>query len=152
MMPLYKMIATWFGCGLISPGPGTWGSLGAIPFGVLIYWLGGLYALIPAIFIITLIGYWAAHKFEKATNTHDSSMIVVDEVAGQWIALLAAGLNPVLIAAAFILFRFFDITKIWPANWIDEKVPGAAGVMGDDIIAGFYALLCVIGLRYAGLS
>ena len=77
---------------------------------------------------------------------HDSKMIVIDEVAGQWIALLPAALNPALILIAFILFRFFDILKPWPISFIDKKVPGALGVMGDDIIAGLFAAICVFAV------
>jgi phosphatidylglycerophosphatase A len=150
-MTTVNCLATWFGLGFLKPSPGTFGSLGALPFGIAIYYYGGLYALIAAIFLITLIGLWAADQFDKNMGTHDNGMIVIDEVAGQWIALLAAGLNPFFIFLSFILFRFFDITKIWPSNRL-EKLPGAWGVMADDIMAGIYAALCIIGLRYAGLG
>jgi len=152
----YTWLATWFGCGLINPAPGTWGSLGALPFGIAIFAFTGIWGLAIATILITIIGYWASDQFEKATNTHDNKMIVIDEVAGQWIALMPvfyfSGYNPTLIIAAFILFRIFDILKPWPVSFFDKKVKGAAGVMGDDIIAGLYAAGCLIGLIYAGLG
>ncbi len=142
----YVWLASWFGCGFINPAPGTWGSLGALPFGIIIYMFGGASGLAVAAFIVTLIGLWSADKFDKAMDGHDSKMIVIDEVAGQWIALIPAALNPALILIAFILFRFFDILKPWPISFIDKKVSGALGVMGDDILAGLFAAICVMGL------
>ncbi|PCI56335.1 MAG: phosphatidylglycerophosphatase A [Alphaproteobacteria bacterium] len=142
----YVWLASWFGCGFINPAPGTWGSLGALPFGIILYMVCGAYGLAVAAFIITLVGLWSADKFDKAMDGHDSKMIVIDEVAGQWIALIPAALNPILILFAFILFRFFDILKPWPISFIDKKVPGALGVMGDDILAGLFAAICVVGL------
>lgn len=143
---VYVRIASWFGCGFLSPAPGTWGSLGAIPFGVAIYAGGGQTALILCVIMITVIGLWAAHKFDHAMDGHDSKMIVIDEVAGQWIALIPAALNPLYILIAFIAFRVFDIAKPWPISFIDKNVKGALGVMGDDIVAGLLAALVVIGL------
>ena len=140
-------LASWFGFGFINPAPGTWGTIGAIPFGVVIYALCGAWGLALATIIITIIGFWAADKFDKSMSGHDSKMIVIDEVAGVWIALIPAGLNPLLIIAAFITFRFFDILKPWPISFIDKKVKGAMGVMGDDLLAGVIAALCIIGIN-----
>ncbi len=142
----YTWLASWFGSGFINPAPGTWGSLAAIPFGVTIFALGGAYALTVAAIMITVIGLWAAHHFDKDMDGHDSKMIVIDEVAGQWIALIPAALNPFLIVIAFIMFRFFDILKPWPIGFIDKKIDGAAGVMFDDVVAGLFAAICVIAI------
>ena len=142
----YTWLASWFGCGFINPAPGTWGSLGALPFGILIYAAGGAYALSLAVIVITLIGFWASDKFDKAMDGHDSKMIVIDEVAGQWIALIPAALNPSLIIFAFISFRFFDILKPWPISFLDKKVKGTPSVMGDDIVAGLFAYICVMAV------
>ncbi len=142
----YIWLASWLGSGFIKPAPGTWGSLAAIPFGLIIYGYGEASALAIAVIIVTIIGLWAADKFDKAMDGHDSKMIVIDEVAGQWIALIPAALNPLLIIIAFITFRFFDILKPYPISFIDKKVKGAWGVMGDDIIAGIFAALCVMGV------
>lgn len=146
-----KIIATWFGAGLLPKAPGTWGSLAAIPFGLMIYKFLGPAGLALATIAITFLGAWAAAEFDKHEQTHDNSRIVVDEVAGQWISLLPAGLDPFLIVLSFLLFRAFDITKPWPCRNL-EKLPGGWGVMADDIAAGFYALIIITGLRYAGLA
>jgi phosphatidylglycerophosphatase A len=140
----YTWIASWFGCGFINPAPGTWGSLGALPFGIAFYMLGGSPLLAIAAACITVLGLWAADRFDKAVDGHDSKMIVIDEVAGQWMALIPAALNPYLVLVAFIAFRFFDIIKPWPACFFDKKIKGAVGVMGDDIVAGLYAAAVVI--------
>lgn len=140
----YTWIASWFGCGFLNPAPGTWGSLGALPFGIVLYMLGGGTVLTVAALIITIIGLWAADLFDKAMDGHDSKMIVIDEVAGQFLALIPAALNPYLILIAFMSFRFFDILKPWPVSFFDKKVKGAVGVMGDDIVAGLFAGLIVI--------
>lgn len=142
-------IATWFGCGLMRPAPGTWGTLGALPFGIALMALGGPGALLLGLCIITPLGYWASGRLDTMTGEKDSSIIVIDEAAGLWVALLPAALAPVPVALAFILFRAFDILKPWPVSWLDKNLPGAAGVMADDIMAGIYAALILIGLHYA---
>lgn len=143
-------LATWGGCGLIHPAPGTWGTIGALPFGIILLMLGGVPALILAIALLFPAGLWAARHFEKMVREKDSSMIVIDEVIGMFIALIPALLSPLSIASAFILFRLFDIWKPWPINWMDKKIHGALGVMIDDVMAGIYAALIMIGLRYVG--
>ncbi len=140
----YTWLASWFGSGFLKPAPGTWGSLAAIPFGIALFAIGGEQLLAVSAAIITIIGLWAAHKFDADMDGHDSKMIVIDEVAGQWIALIPAALNPLLILFAFIMFRFFDILKPWPINFIDKKIGGAAGVMFDDVLAGLFAYICVM--------
>ena len=144
-------IATWFGCGLMRPGPGTWGTLGALPFGVALM-LAGFPALIAGIALLFPLGLWAAGKVGEMTQEEDSQMIVIDEAAGIWIALLAATPDLFSILFAFAAFRFFDILKPWPVNWLDRKPGGAVSVMLDDVMAGLYAALVMTGLRYAGID
>ena len=141
-------LATWFGAGLLLPAPGTWGSLAALPFGLLILKFGGTQMLLLAILIITALGLWATRKFQLETKTHDSKMIVIDEVAGQWIPLLFCALNPLWIAASFALFRLFDILKPPPISWADKNLNNEWGVMIDDIIAGIFAALCLLLLQW----
>ncbi len=152
----YFWIATWFGCGLMRPAPGTWGSIGALPFAIILFGVFGLYGFLAAIVFITYIGFRATQKFEAATASHDNKMIVVDEVVGQWIALIPVfalvGVHAILIILAFVFFRLFDILKPWPASHFDQNVGGAMGVIGDDVIAGIFAAGCVLGVIYAGFS
>lgn len=143
-------LATWFGCGLMHPAPGTWGTIGALPIGLLLMVLGGYGGLTLGLMMIVPMGFWAVKEFEDMTGTHDSGMIVIDEVAGMWIALLACvGQHPVYIVAAFLLFRLLDITKPFPIGWLDRNLSGAKGVMLDDLLAGLVTAAILLGAQYA---
>lgn len=133
------LLATWFGAGLLPVAPGTWGSAAALPAAWAIAWWGGWGALLAAAGLVFLIGWWASAVVERRLGTHDSGLIVVDEVAGQWLTLVPCPLDPVLYAAGFLLFRAADIAKPWPASWADRHVGGGLGVMLDDILAAIYA-------------
>lgn len=151
------MLATWFGAGYLPKAPGTWGSLGALPFAWVIMEHGGLNVLIGAIVVVTLIGVWASKVYMDKTGAHDPGAIVIDEVAGQWIVLCAAPLNPLAYLIGFILFRVFDVVKPWPISWADKRIGGAWGVMIDDILAGFAGLavmylLSLYGQAYVPLN
>lgn len=149
-----RLIATFGGVGLIRPAPGTWGSAAALPLGWVLHGLGGFPLLALATLAVAALGWWAARAEEAATGSHDESAIVIDEVAGQWIALwpLSLGLNhagvdPWLFPwpgwlGAFLAFRLFDIWKPGPIGWADRQ-PGATGVMLDNLIAGLAAALTV---------
>lgn len=145
-------LATWGGLGFLKPAPGTWGSVGAIPFGLILYALGGTFGVLLLIALVIYGGLWACRIFEEQTGTHDSKMIVIDEVAGQLIAMLPAAMSPLLVILSFLLFRGFDILKPGPIGMIDRRWPGAKGVMADDILAGAFAAVIVLGLRYAGFD
>lgn len=132
--------------------PGTWGSLGGVITGLILYALGGTGVLVQGIMIILVAGWWAAEKIEQETEIEDNQIIVVDEVAGQCIAMLAAGGNLLFILISFVLFRIFDIIKPWPVSWCQDELPGAYGVMADDVAAGIYAFLFLLGMRLAGLG
>lgn len=145
-------VATWFGCGLMRPAPGTWGTLGGLPFGVGLLIVGGLPAMLIGLGLVLIAGFWACERLQKHTGDHDAPYIVIDEVAGIFIALIPASSQPITVLAAFVLFRFFDILKPWPVSWLDKKINHSAGVMLDDMMAGVYAALCLIGLHYAGFN
>jgi phosphatidylglycerophosphatase A len=138
------LLATWFGTGLLPGAPGTWGSLAALPFGVGLYWLGGPLALAAASLGLFVLGLWAAQSYERIAEIKDPGAIVIDEVAGQWLTLIPAGIDPWTpnlwtVALAFLLFRLFDVLKPWPVRWADRHLKGSFGVMADDIVAAAYA-------------
>jgi phosphatidylglycerophosphatase A len=143
-------IAVWFGAGLLPVAPGTWGSLvGAIMgWGLLTYF--SLTGLVVGIIWVTIMGAWAANEHQKLTNSHDAGEIVIDEVAGQWIAMIplsfmALTANFALdIAVTFILFRLFDIIKPWPIRVLDKHLTTGWGVMLDDVAAGLFAAITFI--------
>lgn len=131
------LLATWFGVGEYKKAPGTLASLAALPFAYGIQTFFGGQGLLIATFIAFLGGAWICDQYMQRNNIpHDAPEIVIDEIAGQWLILLAfpATLQGYLLA--FILFRFFDILKPWPINLIDAKAKGGTGVMLDDFAAG----------------
>lgn len=138
------LIATWFGSGLLPKIPGTWGSAAALPFAWGIMWFGGPKVLLVCAIVAFVVGIWAAGMYSKHSGIKDAGPIVIDEVAGQWLTLIPAGLDPVLFLIGFFLFRAADILKPWPANWADRELSGGLGVMLDDVFAGIYA---AIGLQ-----
>ncbi len=144
------MLATWFGAGLLPIAPGSWGSLAALPFAWAIAGLWGAAGLAVAAAIAFLVGWWAAATIAKASAIKDPSAIVIDEVAAQWLVLLAAPPAPLPYALAFLLFRIFDIWKPWPARWADRHVKGGLGIMLDDFFAAVYAVLSLLGLLALG--
>lgn len=144
-------VATWGGCGLMQPGPGTWGTIGGIPFGVALLMFFGIPGLILGFAIVFPLGLWASKHFEQMVREKDSSMIVIDEVAGLWVAMIPCLLTPFSIGLAFVLFRVFDIWKPWPISYLDKYFRGPFGVMIDDVVAGIFAAIVMIGLRYVGV-
>ena len=151
-IPLIPLgLATWFGAGLLPKAPGTWGSLAALPFAWLILHFGGLLWLALGIVLVFLVGWWASEVYVRGTGQADPGVIVIDEVAGQWIALLPAATSIWWHwVIGFALFRFFDIVKPWPVGWADRRVKGGFGVMIDDVIAGIYAGVLLYVLMFLG--
>ena len=149
-----RAIATFGYVGLLRPAPGTWGSAAAIPAAWGLHLLGSFPLFFAATIAVFAIGWWATLKATEGKEDHDPSEIVIDEVAGMWIALwpLSGGLwmmgaDPWVFpwpgwVLAFALFRLFDIWKPGPVGWADRK-HNAFGVMMDDVIAGFIAALIV---------
>lgn len=155
-MRLTRLIATVGGVGLLRPAPGTWGSAAAIVSGLAIDRLLGFPALVAATFAVTALGFWAVAAEVAGAADKDPGEIVIDEVAGQWIALTfpAAAFwqrgtdNWAWEAwpgwlAAFLFFRLFDIWKPGPVGRADRR-GDAPGVMLDDLWAGMLAGFSVL--------
>lgn len=136
----WALLATWFGSGRLPFAPGTWGSLAALPFAAALQWVGGPWLLVAASVLVFLAGCWASVEYVRATGRKDPPEIVIDEVVGQWIALILSPFTLQEVALAFVLFRSFDIVKPWPIRWIERRWPGPLGVMLDDVAAGLMAL------------
>ena len=144
------------GVGYLPLAPGKWGSLVAVRIFLLLARVvtgGPLVAvLLVAILVVTFAGIWAATRTEQLSGRKDPGKVVVDEVAGQFIALFPLTLftrwSTLAVIVSFILFRFFDIVKPYPANRLQE-LHGGAGVMFDDLVAGVYgAVIVSIMLRF----
>lgn len=138
-------VATFFGAGLGKPGPGTWGSVGAVLVWALYSWLAHpaastlLIALLAGIVVSIALGVPAATIAARESGRHDPGFVVIDEVTGQWIALLWSPVDWKHALVALILFRLFDITKPFPARQL-EALPAGWGIVFDDVAAGLYAL------------
>ena len=142
-----SLIATAFGIGNATIASGTWASLAALLPAWFIAARFGSIGLVAAAALALAAGLWASARYCRACGEKDPSRVVIDEVAGQWLALAPIAVpDPVLYAIAFFAFRILDILKPWPAGWCDRKLAGAPGVMFDDIAAGLYAALVVYGV------
>lgn len=145
------LAGTFFGAGLLKPAPGTWGALAAVVIwvsvasGIPAAWHTA--AALIAVAITTAVGIPAATRVAEATGAEDPGFVVIDEVAGQFLAFVAVPLGWKTIGAAFILFRAFDIWKPPPLRSL-ERLPGGTGIMLDDIGAGIYALIVMQVLLY----
>lgn len=138
------LVATFFGAGRLRPGPGTWGSLAA----VLLWWLLASQippsARIPVILLLivvfTAVGIRAATLEARGCGKKDPQHVVIDEVAGQLVTLIACPILWKPLLAGFILFRAFDIVKPPPIRSL-EKLPEGTGIVVDDLGAGVYGLV-----------
>jgi phosphatidylglycerophosphatase A len=138
-----RVLATWFGCGLVPKAPGTAGSLGALLPAVALSKVlpldGAALALAGALLFGPAV--WAADVTARQMNKKDPQIIVMDEVVGQCITFAGAThLNWKSWAAGFVLFRVFDMTKPFPIRRL-ESLPGGLGIVADDAAAGVYAAL-----------
>jgi phosphatidylglycerophosphatase A len=138
-------VATFFGIGYLKPGPGTWGSVAAV-----LLWAALSFSSHSgprALFVVLLVwivlaiapGVPAATIVERESGRTDPGFVVIDEVIGQWIALLGSPADWRHGLIALLLFRLFDITKPFPVRRL-ERLPGGWGIVFDDVAAGLYAL------------
>ncbi len=154
-MSTSRAVATFFGAGLLRPAPGTWGSAVAVALGVLIHGIGHFPLLAMATLAAVGWGFWAVERELAGRAGEDPSEIVIDEVAGQWLALCFASFGFWMMGldswhfpwpgwvAAFLFFRLFDIWKPCLVGRADRR-GDAAGVMLDDLWAGLFAGIAVV--------
>lgn len=147
---MHALVATFFGVGRAPAAPGTFGSIAALPLGIALHWAGGFPLLVLGTALVAALGWWATAAYLAETGADDPGEVVIDEVAGQLLALAPLSLGfwlretPIDVlpwpawVSAFLFFRFFDIAKPPPVSW-GERRPGASGVMLDDLIAGALA-------------
>lgn len=136
-------LAFGLGSGLSPKAPGTAGSLAALPFGIAIsmlpQWLG--LVLAAAAFVL---GVYLCGEAARRLGVHDHPGIVWDEFVGLWLVMIFVPFHWVWWLAAFMLFRLFDIAKPWPIRWADRHLEGGLGIMVDDVLAAFYALVVLL--------
>ncbi len=144
----WHLLATGFGSGLAPIVPGTVGTLAAIPLYWVLAQLPFLFYLL-AIVIAAIVGVTICQKTSDDMKVHDHGSIVWDECVGFWITMaIAPTISWQWILAGFILFRFFDMLKPWPISWLDKHVSGGFGIMLDDIVAGFMAMISLWFVGY----
>jgi phosphatidylglycerophosphatase A len=134
-------IALGFGTGLSPVAPGTVGTLVALPLAHLLRAFTDDLGYLLGVAVAFAVGVWAAQRTGRDLGVPDHGAIVWDEVAAFLLVLFFVGADPLREAVAFLLFRFFDIVKPPPARFIDREWHHGFGVMADDIVAAFYALL-----------
>lgn len=142
---LARVVATAFGSGYSPFAPGTAGSA----VGLLLFWPMAAWWWpwqLAAGAALLVVGAIAATRVARSVGLKDPGIVVVDEVLGQWVTLVALPFTPVTAALGFLLFRVMDIVKPWPARDL-ERLPGGWGIMADDVAAGVYAHLALrVGL------
>jgi phosphatidylglycerophosphatase A len=137
-----SLLATFFGVGRVPVAAGTVASAVAVAIGVPLVLAGSL-TIAMATLVAVMVGVWASDRHCSLCGICDSSDCVLDEVAGQWIAMIPIALYSRALdwrayALSFLLFRLFDVLKIWPLS-AAERLPGGFGVMADDVLAGLIA-------------
>ena len=142
-------LCSCFGIGRLGRAPGTVASLVATVAGALIAALAGSGWLVLLALLVFALGWRACRDLPEVEQ--DPGWVVIDEVAGQWLALAFAPLTPWGVLAAFALFRLFDIWKPWPVSWADRELGGAGSIMLDDMLAGAYAALVLTALAGMGV-
>jgi phosphatidylglycerophosphatase A len=147
-------VATLFGVGRMRPGPGTWGSAVTVLLWFLLArdlparWQPGAAAALAAFFVA--VGIPAATRVARAASTKDPQFVVIDEVAGQLITVIAVPVSWKCLLAGFILFRGFDMVKPPPVRQL-ERLPEGTGIVMDDVGAGLYALVVMQSLLHLGV-
>lgn len=142
------MLCTGFGAGFMPAMPGTWGSL----LGIGLWWVV-FQQLDPTMSILVVgvaigIAWLAIHQTCRAHRIGDEPAIVIDEIVGQWIALLWVPKSFWAVCSAFLVFRFLDVVKPWPVSWADQSVRGPLGILLDDVFAGIATCLVVHAAIY----
>jgi phosphatidylglycerophosphatase A len=152
--PWASLIATFFGAGRLRPGPGSWGSAATVLLwwlvsrGIAVQWQSVAAVVLAGVAIV--IGIPAATRVARASGIKDPQFVVIDEVAGQLITLVAAPVTWKTLLAGFILFRGFDIVKPPPVRQI-ERLPEGSGIVLDDVAAGIYAFIVMQVLLHFGV-
>ena len=144
----WHLLATGFGSGLAKYVPGTMGTLAAVPLYLLLAQLPFSWYLV-VVFMAALIGIKICTITSNDMQVHDHGSIVWDEFVGFWITMaIAPEATWQWVLTGFILFRFFDMVKPWPISWLDKHVEGGFGIMVDDVLAGFMAMIALWGVGY----
>ena len=144
-----KNICTVFGLGNFTKMPGTLGSVAGVFLGFILLSFFPIQVVLVFFIILSALSLYAIKIYQKQVGKSDKSEIIIDEVLGQILVLMFIELEFLQFFCAFLLFRFFDILKIFPANIIDKKYSNHYGVICDDIIAAIQALIVIFIFKFA---
>ncbi len=144
-----KNICTVFGLGNFSKMPGTLGSIIGIFLGLVLLSLFSFQVVLILFIFLLPVSFYAIKTYQKEVGQSDKSEIIIDEVLGQLLVLMFVKLEFLEVLLAFILFRFFDILKIFPTNIVDKRYSNHYGVVIDDIIAAIQALIVIFIFKFA---
>lgn len=136
---MQKLFLTFFGAGLLPKAPGTWGSVAGAVVAWGILWAFSNTTLFLASILLFLASVSVIDNYEAKTGVHDHGSIVIDEVAGVWLAIAISGDGVAQILLSLAFFRILDIKKPSIIGRVDRNIKGGLGVMADDMIAGFFA-------------
>jgi len=140
------LVALGFGSGLAPKAPGTAGTAVAIvPAWLIATW--SLPAKAALIAVLFAVGVWICGESARRLGSHDHPAIVWDEIVGFLATCILLPPDPLWLALAFVLFRFFDIAKPWPIRQLDHRLHGGIGIMLDDIVAAAFAVVCLMLVR-----
>jgi phosphatidylglycerophosphatase A len=156
-LTVHQIITDWrlflafgFGSGLSPKGPGTAGTLAAIPIYLLLFFLGEQIYLLATV-VICMSGVWICQYAADKLGVHDFGGIVWDEIAGYLVTMLFIPFSWTAVFMGFLLFRIFDIFKPWPISVLDKELGGGLGIMLDDLLAGFFSwvvLMVMVSLGF----
>jgi phosphatidylglycerophosphatase A len=145
------LLATAGGVGLLPWAPGTWGSLVGVGLARLLVPNFGIVIFLGLCVLLFLLGWWAAERVVRLSGIADPGYVVIDEVVGQGLVLAIVPPSLVYYAGGFLLFRLFDIAKLWPTSAVERRFRNGFGIMADDLIAAVQAgILFVLILKIAG--
>ncbi|MEM7589432.1 MAG: phosphatidylglycerophosphatase A [Myxococcota bacterium] len=145
-------LAIFGGAGLSRVAPGSVGTLASfILWGPLLFLQASVITQLVIVVLVTILAIWASDKAAKQLGGGDPQQIVIDEVAGQGVALIGCPHSLLAVGCCFALFRLFDATKPWPICWLDRNVHGGLGIVLDDVAAGLCAAFVLQSLHWAGL-
>jgi len=140
------LLALGLGSGLSRYAPGTAGTAAAVPFALLLKQLPA-----PAFWVVLAVlfvaGVYLCGAASRMLGRHDPGNIVWDEMVGYWLTVALLPLTWTWWLAGFAAFRLFDILKPWPIRWLEQRLPGGLGIMLDDVVAAFYAMLVLAALQ-----
>ena len=144
-----RLFLSFFGVGFIPFAPGTFGSAATIPLLYLIGLSQSITLLIVFTFILLIISIFTAEYAQNAMHVHDPGWIVIDEVLGMLVSYMFVfpSIKIVDLLLVFVVFRFFDIIKIWPASYFDKKIKHGLGTIVDDVLSAIYAGIVVWAVK-----